>query len=110
MTGEDRLDELAAELGRLGEQLADAAMDLLRAGLAEGTEAASARATRQERLVNRARSSLEKAVRLLSEAGRVAGEPAADAVGDGDDTTAGEEAELPRRRSALPEPPPWETA
>ncbi|MGO8875846.1 MAG: hypothetical protein ACLQNG_08795 [Acidimicrobiales bacterium] len=68
MAADDRLAELAAELERLGEQLADAAMDVLRAGLAEGSDAAAELATRQERLVNRARSSVEKAALLLSKA------------------------------------------
>jgi hypothetical protein len=68
MSGAERLDELATELDRMSERLADAAMDLLRAGLGDGSEAAAALATTRERLVNRARSSVEKAVRLLAQA------------------------------------------
>jgi hypothetical protein len=67
--GTERLEELAAELERISEQLADAAMDLLRAGLGDGSEAAAALATKRERIVNRARSSVEKAVTLLGRAG-----------------------------------------
>ncbi|MFZ0170907.1 MAG: hypothetical protein WAL04_04405 [Acidimicrobiales bacterium] len=68
MAGTDSLDELAAELDRIAERLADAAMDVLRAGLGDGTEEAAALATQRERLVNRARSSVEKAVSLLAQA------------------------------------------
>jgi hypothetical protein len=75
--GTERLDELAGELDRLFEQLAEAAMDLLRSGIGEGTEAAAALATRRERLVNRARSSVEKAVTLLGQAAAAEGAPAA---------------------------------
>ena len=68
MPGTDRLEELASELDRIGGQLADAAMDLLRDALDEASEAAAVLATRRERLVNRARSSVDKAVTLLGQA------------------------------------------
>jgi hypothetical protein len=65
------LEELAAELDRVAERLADAAMAVLRAALAdegfeEGEAAVRARAT--ERLLNRARASVEKAARLTRQA------------------------------------------
>ena len=61
----DRPRELSSELERLAEQLADLAMDLLREGLADGTDEGAALATQQSKVVNRARSSVEKAVLLL---------------------------------------------
>jgi hypothetical protein len=65
---EDRFAELTAELERVGERLGDLAMDLLRDALdVPGSEAAD-QAVARERLVNRARASLEKAARLLGEA------------------------------------------
>ncbi len=81
--GTERLDELAGELDRLVEQLADAAMDLLRSGIGEGTEAAAALATRRERLVNRARSSVERAVTLLRQATTAEVAPAATSDDEG---------------------------
>jgi hypothetical protein len=71
VNGHERLDALAAELDRLGEELAEAAMDMLRNGLAEGSDAGAAVAGRQERLVNRARLAVEKAVSLLVQAAEV---------------------------------------
>jgi hypothetical protein len=62
-----RLEEIAEELNRLGEQLADAAMDLLRDAL-DDSEAAAALATKREKLLNRARSSVEKARLLVLQA------------------------------------------
>lgn len=76
MAADDRLAELAGELEHLGEQLAEAAMDVLRAGLGEGSDAAAELATRRERLVNRARSSVEKAALLLSQAAAAEEAPA----------------------------------
>lgn len=67
MAGE-ALEELARELDVIAERLSDQAMDVLRAALSEpaGSAAAEARAT--ERLINRARSSVEKAARVLRQA------------------------------------------
>ncbi|HXY45149.1 MAG TPA: hypothetical protein VEH29_13255 [Acidimicrobiales bacterium] len=76
MPGTDRFDELAAELDRLTERLADAAMDVLRAGLEDGSDEAAALATERERLVNRARSAVEKAAALLAAAASSATAPA----------------------------------
>lgn len=114
MAERSHLDELAAELEGFSERLADVAMDVLRAGLAEGTEAASERATRQERLVNRARAAVEKAVNLLGEATR-AGEVRAGGAGRGEadpDDGGDEDRREPvrRRRSGGGEPAPWDTA
>jgi hypothetical protein len=64
---EERLEELARAADRLGEQLVDAAMDLLRAALDEPGEDATA-ATKRDKLIGRARASLEKASRLLRQA------------------------------------------
>jgi hypothetical protein len=61
----DRPRELSSELERLAEQLADLAMDLLREGLADGTDEGAALATQQSKVVNRARSAVEKAALLL---------------------------------------------
>jgi len=62
------LDDVADELGRLIERLADAAMEALRSGLDEGTAEAAALATKREKLLNRARSSVEKARMLVHQA------------------------------------------
>ncbi|MGD0082619.1 MAG: hypothetical protein ABSD78_05405 [Acidimicrobiales bacterium] len=62
------LDDIASELERLGERLADAAMDVLRSGLGEGSDEAAAMATKREKLLNRARSSVEKARMLVRQA------------------------------------------
>ncbi len=80
----DRLRELAGELEHLDEQLADAAMDLLRDALSEGSTSAAAVATRRERLVNRARSSVSKAGRLLEQAAAL-GDESGSFAGDSDD-------------------------
>ncbi len=67
MAGSGRLDDIADELDRLGEQLADAAMDILRSAVDE-SEAAAVLATKREKLLNRARSSVEKARMLVRQA------------------------------------------
>jgi hypothetical protein len=90
MAGTERLEELAGELDRISEQLGEAAMDLLRAGLGDGSEAAAALATHRERIVNRARASVERAVNLLGQAAAVDGaalrpKRSRPAGGDGDD-------------------------
>jgi len=66
---EERLEELAQAADRLSEQLADAGMELLRAALDEPGADAAAVATKRDRRIARARSSLQKASRLLREAG-----------------------------------------
>jgi hypothetical protein len=71
MPGTERLDELADELGRISEQMGEAAMDLLRTGLGDGSEAAASLATQRERIVNRARASVDRAVNLLGQAAAV---------------------------------------
>ncbi|MDA8038076.1 MAG: hypothetical protein M0Z69_02750 [Actinomycetota bacterium] len=63
MPTSERVEEIVAELERAGEALVDLAMDLLRESLEAASDAAAA--TRQEKVVNRARSSVEKAVALL---------------------------------------------
>lgn len=67
MSATEALNQLRDELERIGELLADAAMDILREGLSDGSDAQAALAARRERLVNRARSSVSKAARLLGE-------------------------------------------
>jgi hypothetical protein len=67
MAGSGRLGEIADELDRIGEQLADAAMDLLRSAMDDSFMAA-ALATKREKLLNRARSSVEKARMLVRQA------------------------------------------
>ncbi|MGO8876362.1 MAG: hypothetical protein ACLQNG_11445 [Acidimicrobiales bacterium] len=62
------LDDLAEELDRLAERLADAAMEALRSGLDDGSDEAAALATKREKLLNRARSSVEKARMLVRQA------------------------------------------
>jgi hypothetical protein len=64
MVSGERLDEVVAELERLQEQLVDLAMDGLRGALGGG-EHARADAVRHEKVLNRARASIDKAVRLL---------------------------------------------
>ncbi len=68
MAAEKQLEELAGDLDRVAEGLVDVAMDLLRSALGEESEAAIARARATEKLVNRARSSAEKAARLARQA------------------------------------------
>ena len=64
MTTAQLLEEMISELERVRERLVDLAMDSLRGALDDGDEAAAG-AVQQERVINRARSSLDKAVRLL---------------------------------------------
>ncbi len=68
MAAEKQLEELAGDLDRVAEGLVDVAMDLLRSALGEESEAAIARARATEKLVNRARSSAEKAALLARQA------------------------------------------
>ena len=68
MAVEDRLQELSGQLARLGDELSDLAMDVLRQALdAAGDEAAdAARAAKVlERRLNRARAAVERAAGLL---------------------------------------------
>jgi hypothetical protein len=58
---QDRCDEIRGRLEDLGEQLADVALDMLR----EATETGDADLIAEEKLVTRARRSVEKAVTLL---------------------------------------------
>ena len=67
MAGSGSLEEIADELDRLGEQVADVAMDILRSAIDDGPDAAML-ATKREKLLNRARSSLEKAKMLVRQA------------------------------------------
>ncbi|MEA2702803.1 MAG: hypothetical protein QOD63_748 [Actinomycetota bacterium] len=60
-----RLDAVQARLEGIAEELADLALDRLRAALDEGAEKAPA----DERLITRARRSVEKAAHLLEQAG-----------------------------------------
>lgn len=62
MTGDEALRSLADEIDAIAERLADRSLELLRAAVhdAGGTEAAAS-----ERVVTRARRSLEKASTLL---------------------------------------------
>jgi hypothetical protein len=62
VSGTEGLDEIASQIDALAERLADRALDLLRTALesdAKGSEAST------ERVVTRARRSLEKASSLL---------------------------------------------
>ncbi len=63
-----RLGELADELDRLADGLRDAAMDLLRQALHSSRDEDRLEATRREKLLNRARASVEKAARLTRQA------------------------------------------
>jgi hypothetical protein len=65
--GSGRLGEIADALDRIGEELADAAMDVLRSAMDDSFMAA-ALATKREKLLNRARSSVEKAAMLARQA------------------------------------------
>jgi hypothetical protein len=67
VSGSGRLEEIADALDRIGEELADAAMDLLRSAIDDSFMAA-ALATKREKLLNRARSSVEKAGMLVRQA------------------------------------------
>jgi len=72
VSSEDSLAELAAAIDALAERLADRSIDLLRSAI-DDPGAAGAAAT--ERLVTRARRSLDKASTLLRTADRDAGDP-----------------------------------
>jgi hypothetical protein len=67
VAGSEPLAEIADGLERIGDQLADAAIDVLRSAIDEGEDAAVL-ATKREKLLNRARSSVEKARLLLAQA------------------------------------------
>jgi len=58
---DDRLTEIATQLDDLAEQLAELAIDRLSVAVADGDEGAG----RQERVITRARRSVEKAAMLL---------------------------------------------
>lgn len=62
-----RLDDVQARLEAIAEELADLALDRLRAAVDEGADKAPA----DERLITRARRSVEKAADLLEQAGLV---------------------------------------
>ncbi len=59
------VDAVRARLEAIAEDLADLALDRLRASVAEGADKTSA----EERLITRARRSVEKAVVLLGQVG-----------------------------------------
>lgn len=69
----DRIEALADGLDRIAEELSEAAMDILREAVFDGSEERAQSARGREKLLNRARSATEKAARLarqaLSEAG-----------------------------------------
>jgi ElaB/YqjD/DUF883 family membrane-anchored ribosome-binding protein len=67
MSGSERLEEIAGELDRIADQLGDAAMDVLRSAM-EQDAAGAVLATKREKLLNRARSSAEKAKTLVRQA------------------------------------------
>ncbi len=59
------LEEIAARLDAISEELGDIAMDRLREALASGDEAPA----KEEKLITRARRSIDKASNLLRPAG-----------------------------------------
>ncbi|MGH9172685.1 MAG: hypothetical protein ACRD0Z_17765 [Acidimicrobiales bacterium] len=65
MSADDSRSQLATELESIVERLGDLAMDLLRDGLQDGSEEAALQATKQEKLVNRARGAVVKAASIL---------------------------------------------
>jgi hypothetical protein len=67
VAGSGPFEEITDGLERIGDRLADAAMDLLRSAIDEG-EGAAVLATKREKLLNRARSSVEKARMLVRQA------------------------------------------
>jgi hypothetical protein len=70
VTVADRCEELSGELENLSDRLRDLAMDLLREGLSSGTGEAATHATKLEKMVNRARTSVMKAASLLDRVGQ----------------------------------------
>ncbi len=58
-------DDLAGKLDAVAEELGSRAFDLLRAAVRDGGEEAAAAAKAEERVLNRARRSIEKAAGLL---------------------------------------------
>jgi hypothetical protein len=73
VAGGDQLEEVAASLDGLAERLSDVAMDVLRDALADPTAAGVEAAKRTERVINRARSAVEKAARLTRQAAGAGG-------------------------------------
>jgi hypothetical protein len=73
VSGSAPLEEIADDLDRVADRLGDAAIDMLRSALDEG-EAAAALATKREKLLNRARSSVEKAKMLVRQVDALGGE------------------------------------
>lgn len=58
-------DDLADRLESIGEELGSRAFDLLRAAVRDGGDEAAEAAKAEERVLNRARRSIEKAAHLL---------------------------------------------
>lgn len=78
MPAGDRLEELAGQLDSVAEGLVDTAMTVLREALSDRSDEVMARARSTEKLINRARSSVEKAARLARQAAGAEEEPTAD--------------------------------
>lgn len=70
----DRIEEIAGELERVAEELSEAAMDILREAVFDGSEDRASEARRREKVLNRARASVEKAARLARQAADERGE------------------------------------
>jgi len=64
VSGDERLSELADELGRVAEELADLALSRLRAAT-DPDDPGAAAAAAEERRITRARRAVEKAAALL---------------------------------------------
>ena len=65
MAGMGQYDDLADQLDAIAEELGSRSFDLLRAALRDGGDDAAATAKAEERVLNRARRSIEKAAVLL---------------------------------------------
>lgn len=63
------LDDLRERLSGIAEELADLALERLRAAVDDGTGSVAPEAVADERRLTRARRAVEKAVAVLSEAG-----------------------------------------
>jgi hypothetical protein len=80
----ERLEELANQLDSVAESLSDCAMDVLRAAISQATTASGEQARRREKVINRARTSVEKAARLARQAARASDDEEEEAGGEPD--------------------------
>ncbi len=84
MSESERLEELANQLDSVAESLSDCAMDVLRAAISQAPTSSGEQARRREKVINRARTSVEKAARLARQAARASDDEEEEAGGEPD--------------------------